>query len=147
MLAGLDRPRRGSCPDLASAPVWSYARAVPDYADDPTTELERKARALSVIALTESVTYVILFTFWLIVPNTAGRAITGSVHGMIWLAFCAMVIMITPEMKWSWKYTIAVIVLGPIGGIMVWDRIRREGVPPPEASKSVVADSESQPNF
>jgi hypothetical protein len=108
---------------------------VPDFADDPTTELERKARALSIVALTESVTYMILFTFWLIVPNTAGKAITGSVHGMIWLAFCAMVIMITPKMKWSWKYTIAVIVLGPIGGLMVWHRIRRDGVPVPQRTK------------
>ncbi len=104
---------------------------MPDYADDPTTELERKARALAIIALAESVTYVILFTFWLIVPNAAGKAITGSVHGMIWLTFCSMVIMITPAMKWTWKYAVVVIVLGPIGGLMVWHRIRRDGVPAP----------------
>ncbi len=122
-----------------SPPVASYARAVPDFADDPTTELERKARALSVTAFVESVTYVILFTFWIVVPNTAGRAITGSVHGMVWLTFCAMTIMITPEMKWSWKYTIAVIVLGPIGGIMVWYRIRHDGVPTPDWAKPASA--------
>jgi len=40
-----------------------------------------------------------------------------------------MVVMITTDMGWSWKYSIAVIVLGPIGGVMVWERIRREGVP------------------
>ena len=102
---------------------------VPDFADDTSTELERKARALSVTALTESVTYAILFYFWLINPNEAGTAITGAVHGMVWLAFCAMVILITPDIKWSWKYSILVIVLGPIGGVMVWARIRREGVP------------------
>jgi hypothetical protein len=38
-------------------------------------------------------------------------------------------------MKWSWKYTIAVIVLGPIGGLMVWHRIRRDGVPVPQRTK------------
>jgi len=102
---------------------------VPDYADETTTELQRKARALSWTALTETCTYLILFYFWIINPNVAGKAITGSIHGMIWLAFCAMVIMITPEIGWSWKYSIAVIVLGPIGGFMVWERIRREGVP------------------
>ena len=102
---------------------------MPDFADDPTTELERKARALSWTALTESVTYCILFYFWIVDPNTAGKAITGSIHGMIWLTFCSMVLMITKEMGWTWKYSIAVIVLGPIGGVMVWERIRREGVP------------------
>ena len=102
---------------------------MPDFADDPTTELERKARALSWTALTESITYCILFYFWIVSPNVAGKAITGSIHGMVWLAFCAMVLMITKDMGWSWKYSIAVIVLGPIGGVMVWDRIRRTGVP------------------
>ena len=104
-------------------------RAVPDFVDDPTTELERKARALSWTALTESITYCLLFYFWIISPNAAGKAIVGSVHGMIWLAFCSMVVMITKDIGWSWKYSIAVIVLGPIGGVMVWERIRREGVP------------------
>jgi len=104
-------------------------QGVPDFADDPTTELERKARALSWVALTETVTYLVLFYFWIVSPNAAGKAITGSVHGMVWLTFVAMVVMITSDMGWSWKYSIAVIVLGPIGGIMVWERIRREGVP------------------
>ena len=111
-------------------------RAVPDYADDPTTELERKARALSWTALTESVTYCLLFYFWIISPNVAGKAIVGSIHGMIWLAFCSMVVMITKDIGWSWKYSIAVIVLGPIGGVMVWERIRREGVPEHRAART-----------
>lgn len=104
---------------------------MPDFADDdsPTTELERKAKALSVVAITETITYCVLFYFWLIQPNDAGKAITGSIHGMIWLAFCAMVIMIAPEMKWTWTYVVVVIVTGPIGGLLVWERIRRHGVP------------------
>ena len=109
---------------------------VPDFADDPTTELERKARALSWTALTESVTYCLLFYFWIISPNVAGKAIVGSIHGMIWLAFCSMVVMITKDIGWSWKYSIAVIVLGPIGGVMVWERIRREGVPEHRAART-----------
>ena len=130
MLAG--RPGPGDrVPDAVPPPRARprTLRAVPDFVDDPTTELERKARALSWTALTESVTYCLLFYFWIISPNVAGKAIVGSMHGMIWLAFCSMVVMITKDIGWSWKYSIAVIVLGPIGGVMVWERIRREGVP------------------
>jgi len=102
---------------------------MPDFADDPTSELERKAKALSVIALVETLTYLLLVYFWLIVPSTAGKAIVGSVHGMVWMAFCAMVLMITPPMRWSWWYSVVVIVTGPIGALMVWTRLRRHGVP------------------
>src|SRR6478672_9474815 len=133
MLAGRrDRGDRVPHPRRADRTL----RCVPDFADDPTTELERKARALSWTALTESVTYCLLFYFWIISPNVAGKAIVGSIHGMIWLAFCSMVVMITKDMGWSWKYSIAVIVLGPIGGVMVWERIRREGVPEPRPART-----------
>ena len=121
------RPRRGTRRTLPG---------VPDFADDPTTELERKARALSWIALTETITYLVLFYFWIVNPNVAGKAVTGSIHGMVWLTFVAMVVMITTDMGWSWKYSIAVIVLGPIGGVMVWERIRREGVPEPRTART-----------
>jgi hypothetical protein len=110
---------------------------VTDFADSTTTEVERKARALMWIAALETVTYVVLFYFWLIAPNDAGKAITGSIHGMVWLTFCSMVIMITREIEWSWGYSAAVIVLGPIGGVMVWERIRRQGVP--EAKRGRIA--------
>ena len=108
---------------------------MPDFADDTSTELERKAKALSVVALVETVSYLLLFYFWLIVPNDAGKAIVGSIHGMIWLTFCAMTIMITPAMRWSWWFCAFAVVLGPIGALMVWERIRREGVPEPEPAR------------
>lgn len=119
---------------------------MPDFADDPTTELERKARALSVVALTETITYCVLFYFWLIQPNIAGKAITGSVHGMVWLTFCAMVIMIAKDMGWTWAYVAVAIITGPIGGLLVWSRLRREGVPDtrPAATNSHHASRESR---
>jgi hypothetical protein len=102
---------------------------MPDFADDTSSELERKARALSVVALVETCSYLLLFYFWQIAKSDAGTAIVGSLHGMIWLAFCAMVIMITPAMHWTWLYTGVVIVTGPVGAVMVWVRLRSDTVP------------------
>jgi inner membrane protein involved in colicin E2 resistance len=102
----------------------AYPARVPDFANDDSSELERKARALRFMALFESVTYVVLFYFWIIQPNDAGKAITGFVHGLVWMAFVAMTVLIREEIGWTWGYTILVIVLGPIGGIMVWWRLR-----------------------
>ena len=53
-----------------------------DFAGDTTTELERKARALSVVALVETCSYLLLFYFWQIAKSDAGTAIVGSLHGM-----------------------------------------------------------------
>ncbi len=102
-----------------------------DFADDTSTELERKARALQWVAVVETLSYCVLAAFW-IAAMPVGIAVTGSVHGTIFLAFAAMVIMITPAMHWSWWFTSLVLVTGPIGALIVFERLRREGVPEPE---------------
>jgi integral membrane protein len=101
---------------------------VPDFADSTTTELERKLAPLRVVALTETVTYVVLFFFW-VTGNRPGRLLMGSVHGMVFLAFAAMVLGVRADMRWTWKYAAAAIILGPVGALMVYSRLRREGVP------------------
>jgi Domain of unknown function (DUF3817) len=106
---------------------------VTDFAGDTSTELERKAKALSVVALVETGSYLLLFYFWQIAKSDTGTAVVGSLHGMIWLAFCAMVIMIAPPLRWTWTYVVVVIVTGPIGALLVWARLRH-GVPD-EATK------------
>ena len=98
---------------------------MPDFADDTSSELERKARALSVMALVETISYLTLFYFWIISPNEAVKAVVGFFHGLIWLAFVAMTVIITPAIGWSWLYTALVVVTGPIGGLLVFVRIRR----------------------
>jgi hypothetical protein len=55
----------------------------------------------------------------------------GSAHGMVFLAFAAMVLGVRADMGWSWTYAAAVIILGPVGSLMVYSRLRREGVPTP----------------
>jgi hypothetical protein len=112
-------------PRAREDPPDAYPATVPDFADDDSSELERKSRALRFMALFESVTYVVLFYFWIIQPNDAGKAITGFVHGLVWLSFVAMTVIIRPEIGWTWGYTAVVILTGPIGGVMVWWRLRR----------------------
>jgi len=108
---------------------------VPDFADDTSSELERKAKALQVMALVETVTYLLLFYFWIVAPNDAMKAIVGFVHGLVWLAFVSMTVLIREDIGWTWGYTVLVVVTGPIGGLLVWWRLhttpREQLVPHP----------------
>jgi hypothetical protein len=98
---------------------------VPDFADDPSSELERKSKALAAIALVETVTYIVLFYFWIVAPNDAAKALAGFFHGLVWMAFVAMAVLIREDIGWTWGYCALVIVTGPIGGLLVFTRIRR----------------------
>ncbi len=100
-----------------------------DFADDTSTTAERQARALKVMALVETASYLVLAYCWLVADNRVAVRIVGFFHGFIWLAFCAMVVIIRPAIRWSWPYVALVVLTGPIGGVLVWERIRREGVP------------------
>jgi hypothetical protein len=98
---------------------------VPDFADDQSSELERKAKALKFMALFETVTYLVLAYFWLVVPSTAMKAVVGFFHGLVWMAFVAMTVIIRPDIGWTWGYTALVVLTGPIGGVLVWWRLRQ----------------------
>jgi hypothetical protein len=101
---------------------------VVDFADDTSTELERKAVALKWVSLIETLSYVGLAAFWL-TGNKPGTAIFGSLHGMIFLAFAGMVVLITRDMQWGWLFAAIGLVTGPLGSLLVYERIRRHGVP------------------
>ncbi|MBV8952022.1 MAG: DUF3817 domain-containing protein [Actinobacteria bacterium] len=99
-----------------------------DFADDTSTELERKAVALKWVSLVETVSYVGLAAFWL-TGNKPGTEIFGSLHGMIFLAFAAMVLTITRSMEWGWWFAAVGLLAGPLGSLLVYERIRKRGVP------------------
>jgi hypothetical protein len=107
---------------------------VPDFADDPVSEVERMAVELKVVALVETVTYLLLAYFWLVADSRTGTAIVGSIHGIVWLAFAGMVVLIRPKIGWTWGYVVLVVVTGPIGGLLVFTRLQREGVPRRESA-------------
>ena len=101
-----------------------------DFADDTSTELERKAKALRVVCLIETVSYVVLLWFWL-GGSDVGTKIVGAIHGQIFLVFAAMVIAMFKPMRWSWRFLAAALLTGPVGAVVVYERLRRHGVPEP----------------
>lgn len=96
-----------------------------DFADDPTTELERRLAPLKVVSIAETCSYLSLLAFWLS-GNRVGTLLLGSVHGMVVMAFTGMLLLIFRSVGWSLSFTLAAIVSGPIGAIVVFERLRRE---------------------
>jgi apolipoprotein N-acyltransferase len=106
-----------------------------EYAGDPQTELDRKAEQLKWVAFLETFSYVLLFVFWAVLHNTIGIKIMGFFHGWIFLAFATMIIFIAKSMHWTWKFVAVALLTGPLGAILVYERIRREGVPEAVAAR------------
>jgi hypothetical protein len=107
--------------------------------DDGTTELEHKARHLQLIALVETASYALLFVFWAVLDSLAGTKVMGFVHGWVVIGFAVMVIWITPAMRWRWWFPVLVLVTGPLGGIIVYEKIKRHGAPDRTAPASLLS--------
>ena len=114
---------------MTAGPCGPYRRPVPDFAGDTTTELERKLGPLKVVCILETITYLGLLIMWLGLHNEIGTLMVASVHGMISTAFGLMMLFIFRPMGWSWKFLVVSIVTGPIGAVIVYERVRREGAP------------------
>src|SRR5437899_3034204 len=99
-----------------------------DFADSTTTELERKVRALQWVCVVEAVSYLILFSF-MVAGSRLGVQMFGSVHGIVFLGFAAMVLGVYRPMGWSLRFVAVAILTGPIGAVIVYETIRRHGVP------------------
>ena len=98
---------------------------MPDFADDTSSELERKAKALKFMALFETCHLPrCSSTSGSSSPNDGIKAVVGFFHGLVWMAFVAMTVIIRPDIGWTWGYTALVVLTGPIGGVLVWWRLR-----------------------
>jgi hypothetical protein len=98
---------------------------VPDFADDPSSELERKITPLMIAAVVETISYLVLAYFWLIAQSATGVAVTGALHGTIWMAFVGMLFFIRDDIGWTWQYVALVVVTGPVGGVLVFARLKQ----------------------
>ncbi len=98
---------------------------MPEFADDPKSEVQRKGEQLFWIAVLETVTYVGLFICWQILKTDAGTKLIGWFHGWIAVSFAVMVVWITPAIRWRWWFSIMSIVTGPVGALIVAARLRK----------------------
>ena len=78
-----------------------------------------------VVAAVETITYLVLVTCWLGLRSDAGTAVAGFLHGLVWMAFVGMAVLIREDVGWTWGYVALVVATGPIGGVLVWARLRR----------------------
>lgn len=99
---------------------------MPDYADETTTEVERKVTTLQVTCIVETVSFICLLAA-MVNGNEYARSLLGALHGMIFLVYMGQVVFLRRDLGWSWGWVVLAIVTGPLGPILVYERNRRAG--------------------
>jgi len=123
---GCDYRCLNGCAHETSVPQRAaYPFPVPDFADDTSSELERKVKPLMITAGVETISYLVLAYCWLVAHSDVGVAIAGFFHGLIWMAFVGMLVFIRADIGWTWGYTALVVATGPVGGVLVFARLKQ----------------------
>lgn len=79
---------------------------------------------LRLVSVLETASFLILLLM-MIVDSESGVSVVGLIHGLLFLWYALLVLSDRVELGWSWKFAVLVIVTGPIGAIVVLERLRR----------------------
>lgn len=77
-----------------------------------------------IISTLETLSFLVLLTMML-THNEAGVSVAGMVHGLLFLAFAWFVVMDRDVFGWTWSFVVVSIITGPLGAILVLERLRR----------------------
>ncbi len=88
---------------------------------------DRLISALYLTSLFETVSFLVLLGAMFL--SEAGVSVAGAIHGLLFLAYTALVLYGRERLEWTWGFALVAIITGPIGAIIVLERLRRRRRP------------------
>ena len=86
--------------------------------DAPTKRL----RWLSIV---ETISFITL-VWMMVTANEQGVSIVGAIHGFLFLLYAIFVVRDREQLGWGWGFVALAILTGPIGPIIVLEKLRRK---------------------
>ncbi len=84
-----------------------------------------KVRRLSWISIIETISFVALLAA-MFVHNEGAISVIGAIHGILFLGYAFFLWLDYRDLGWSTWFAIGCIVTGPVGAIIVLERLRRD---------------------
>lgn len=81
-------------------------------------------KRLVVVSILETASFVALLAL-MVAGNEVGVSVSGMIHGLLFLSYAGLVVMDRLNFGWSRGFTALAILSGPIGAIVVLERLRR----------------------
>lgn len=88
--------------------------------------MDTAARRLRLVSILETLSFVVLLALMLS-GNDAGVSVAGAIHGVLFLGYALLVLRDREVFGWSWAFVAVAILTGPVGAIVVLEKLRRLG--------------------
>lgn len=109
--------------------TWATTYTVDDHEMSDPLDAPWTVPALRWVALVETFSFVVLMAF-VVLDNRAAVRVVGMTHGLLFLAYLALVLAVRRSQDWSWGFAALAIVGGPIGALIVPPRLREAAASP-----------------
>lgn len=87
--------------------------------------MTHKARRLRTVSIVETVSFVALLTA-MFLHSDSGISVLGAIHGLLFLAYAYFVWVDHDDLGWPTWFAVVSVLTGPVGAIIVLERLRRE---------------------
>ena len=91
----------------------------------PGSTRAKAASQLRLVSILETVSFIGL-VIMMVTHNEGGVSILGMIHGLLFLAYAVLVLKDRDVFGWTNGFVALAILTGPIGAILVLERLRRE---------------------
>ena len=79
---------------------------------------------LRLVSILETISFLVLVAMML-THNEAGVSAVGMMHGLLFLAYALLVVKDREDFGWSWTFVAIAVLTGPLGAILVLEKLRR----------------------
>jgi integral membrane protein len=85
----------------------------------------KAVRQLRIVSILETLSFVVLLGMML-THNEGGVSVVGMIHGLLFMAYAVIVLKDREVFGWSLGFVAVAILTGPLGAILVLERLRSE---------------------
>ena len=89
--------------------------------------MSNKVNRLRVTSILETISFIALL-FMMVSGNEAGVSVVGAIHGLLFLVYAILVWFDHDDLGWSMPFAVISIITGPVGAILVLERLRRDAL-------------------
>ncbi|MDQ4144005.1 MAG: DUF3817 domain-containing protein [Actinomycetota bacterium] len=98
-----------------------------------SSSVASKINRLRITSILETISFIVLLVMML-TGNEGGVSVVGAIHGFLFLAYALLVWLDHGDLGWTPGFAVLGIITGPLGAILVLERLRRVDPPAGQAS-------------
>jgi hypothetical protein len=99
----------------------------------PTYDPRKLIGPLAVVSVLETVSFMLVLAAMAMLDKGELRSAAGAFHGLLFALYAVLLVLTRRVLGWSLGFAALGVLTGPVGAILVLERLRRRAVQPAPA--------------